>query len=194
MSLEPPSELLQRLSRELARAKDAIIEEWKAAVHRDPEISTSEAVTETGLVDHLPALLEALARLVTADEGPTVSRAIETEARVHGSHRWKQGYHLGELLRELSQLRRIVVKHLAGFARGEPRFFAEEGALMLQRVHLFLDETARFSTECFVEAQQRALRAANEARSSLVLRVAHELRNVLNHLLLVATEYELEEG
>src|SRR4051794_19533908 len=131
----PPSDLLARLSDAFHREADSIIEDWKAAVYRDQEIASAGNLTKKGLVDHLPALLEAMADCVRTAEGPEVSRKIAEAARVHGLNRWDQGYKLGELLRELGLLRKIVVRHLVAFVRGEPRFLEELGEGTLARVH-----------------------------------------------------------
>jgi len=55
-------EQLARLASHLAARRDAIMQTWRKAVDRDPELTTGASLPRKQLDDHIPALLDALDR------------------------------------------------------------------------------------------------------------------------------------
>src|SRR5215470_2962263 len=84
---------------------------WVDAVRADPRIQSDADLSEDGLRDHIPAVIEEICELLRRDERPNL---INTrEARVHAYVRFRQGYRARELVRELSLLRLTLLDHLS---------------------------------------------------------------------------------
>jgi PAS domain S-box-containing protein len=134
----------------LCDRRDEITREWVAAVRSDPAITSSTAVPHEQLMDHLPLVFDDLAETL---RGPVAPReALATHAHSHGEHRWWQGFHFTELLREMNILRRIIsVEHLASFASENPRWAAEARRHAESVVHTFFDRILTESAARFVE-------------------------------------------
>ena len=99
-----------------------IIETWLRAVSREPGVPPSDILTRDQLIDHLPALCDNLGdRLRTA--GRAAAPSESENARVHGVHRWRQGYRLRDLIREAELVRRVIaVDLLDAFAKENEGF------------------------------------------------------------------------
>jgi signal transduction histidine kinase len=184
--------LLLHIADQLIHQKATIIAEWVQEVHADRRIQSSEQVSRTGLVDHLPKLLETVAELLRFETGEA-TEVIDEEARKHGSFRWEQGYRLDEVVRELMIFRTVMVRFLIGVEMQMGPIPMEVRLVVMERLHRLLDEVGWSSTEAFVNEQQRILVRANEARSRLIRNVSHELRNVLNGLILAGELIEDEQ-
>jgi RsbT co-antagonist protein rsbRD N-terminal domain len=84
----------------------ANLQSWIVAVDRHPSISTSDNLTYTQLLDYLPELCAELAALLKQPNAKDIKREARHDARAHGWKRWRQGYKLGELIREIFLIRR----------------------------------------------------------------------------------------
>jgi signal transduction histidine kinase len=177
--------LLLKFSQALRRDKGQILEDWVQAVHEDRRIQSSEQVSRTGLLDHLPKILESLAELLRIESGEN-NEVICEDARKHGSYRWEQGYQLDEVVRELTIFRAIMIRHSLRIETELEPIPPAVRLLVMERLHRLLDELGWSSTKQFVHEQQQNLVYANESRSRLIRNVSHELRNVLNGLGLAA--------
>lgn len=139
----------------LCERRGRITKEWLAAVHRDERIHTSETLSTRQLKNHFPNLFDQmmdalrLAGFVTTD--PETNRA----SKAHGKHRWEQGYSLDEMLLEIGQLRRIVIKHLLEYDEHYPGFRGESRELAHQIVNAFFDEIASTSALELTQVQQK---------------------------------------
>src|SRR5262249_23272633 len=86
--------------------REQILQSWIAAVDQHPSISTSDHLTYTQLLDHLPELCAELAALLKQPNAQDIQREVRQDARAHGWKRWRQGYKLEELIREICLIRR----------------------------------------------------------------------------------------
>jgi signal transduction histidine kinase len=183
--------LLLHIADQLIHQKAKILAEWIEEVHADRRIQTSEQVSRTGLIDHLPKLLDTVSELLRFESGEANEVMCE-EARKHGSYRWEQGYRLDEMVRELMIFRSVMVRFMVSMEIELGVIPAEVRVVVMERLHRLLDEMGWSSTEQFVNEQQRILVRANEARARLIRNVSHELRNVLNGLVLAGELIEDE--
>jgi len=177
--------LLRQLADALLQEKAQILDEWVRAVHEERRIQSSEQVSRTALVDHLPKLLDTVGELLRFESGEK-SEVIGEDARKHGSYRWEQGYNLDEVVRELMIFRSVMIRHVISMESKHGPVPQEVRLVMMERLHRLLDELGWRSTLQFVHEQQRSLVRANEARARLIRNVSHELRNVLNGLSLAS--------
>ncbi|HEY7530064.1 MAG TPA: sensor histidine kinase, partial [Gemmatimonadota bacterium] len=101
------------LGRALTAAKDAIVADWVAAVRTDPRIQTDRSVSYAEFIDHIPKVVEEICRLLSGRDAMREAAQIREDAEVHGAFRWRQGYDLGEVMRETAHLRAVLLEHAA---------------------------------------------------------------------------------
>ena len=112
-------EQLATLASHLAARREAIMQTWRKAVDRDPELTTGASLPRKQLDDHIPALLDALARKLYPASDPQASDADKDhkdDAAAHGLQRWQQGYDLREVTREFGRLQLCVLDELEQYA------------------------------------------------------------------------------
>ncbi len=172
--------------------REAILQAWTDLVAKSPEVSTSKKVSNLQLRDHLPQLLEDLARHLDAGSGPREN--TESDAEAHGNFRWQQGYNLSEVLDELSLLRRVLIGELARHAAAQPDFRNEARLSASEVVHRFIDKVARISTLEFTEQQQADVEKLSLSRLNLLQTVSHEVRNAVNAIHLVLSLQNDSDG
>ena len=175
----------------LAR-REEILQSWIAAVDQHPNISTSDNLTYTQLLDHLPELCTELAALLKQPDAKEIKREAKQDARAHGWKRWRQGYKLDELIREICLIRRnFNDTWLKAFAAAEPSFdFGAQNAAR-RVVEAFFDNVIIEATVQFVEERQEAVRQLSAipnptaaGNAEFIQRITHLLREPLGPLLL----------
>jgi signal transduction histidine kinase len=172
--------------------RDQILHSWIAAVDKHPNISTSDNLTYTQLLDHLPELCTELAALLKQPNAKEIKREAKQDARAHGWKRWRQGYRLEELIREICVIRRnFIDTWLEAFVAEEPRFDFDAQNAARRVVERFFDNLIIEATVQFVEEHQEAVRQLNArlkpsapGNSEFVQRITHILREPLGPLLL----------
>ena len=175
----------------LSRRED-VLKSWIAAVEQNPNISTSDNLTYSQLLDHLPELCTELAALLKQPDAKEIKREAKQDARAHGWKRWRQGYKLEELIREICLIRRSFIDTwLKAFAATDPSFGLDEQNAAQRVVETFFDNVIIEATVQFVEENQDALRQLNAklkpretGNAKFVQRITHLLREPLGPLLL----------
>ena len=117
---------------------------WINSVRDDPRIHSDDDLSEDGLRDHIPAVIEEVCALLRAGEHPTLVNT--REARVHSYLRFRQGYRGRELVRELSLLRMTLLDHLARNVHTEGYVEAT------QVINLYIDEEMSYAVSVYAEA------------------------------------------
>ncbi len=110
---------LASLADHLKEQRETVLLAWQNAIRVDPLLAPGHALPRAQLLDHIPLLLatfeQELRRLAAGSEA--VDQATEQRAgAAHGLVRWKQGYDLREVARELGILNECVVTELDQFA------------------------------------------------------------------------------
>lgn len=133
---------------------DNIIVRWVEAVRKDEEVSQSEKQPDLVLIDHMPGLLEEIARRLdsVAKPGSVVSLGSvgSNQTNLHAYARFQEGYKLGEVLKELSHLRSSLL-HL--FSEHE---MALETAAQVT-LHSLMDATTAKAVNDMVRWEHRLL-------------------------------------
>jgi signal transduction histidine kinase len=114
---------LTALAQHLAERRAAVLANWQRSVTLDPELTTSSALSRTQFNDHIPQLLEAFERRLQAQDPVAKEIAFEeqkTSAAEHGLHRWQQGYHQRETIREWGHLHYWVLNELEEYGTAHP--------------------------------------------------------------------------
>jgi signal transduction histidine kinase len=184
------------LAEHLATRRAAILETWRAAVRRDPAISTADALPSSQLFDHIPAMLSTFERQLRRSIGDDVaaaSGASQASAAAHGLQRWQQGYDLREVTRELGKLNECVVAELDRFTTANP-LVSHDMVASARRIWAALCSTAIEESvgQYFQLQQQEAaghvsdlesalteIRQLEQQRADLWRQAAHDLRGNL---------------
>ena len=144
----PLTEIANRIESGAGR----LVEAWVEAVRSDATIRSDEDLTEGGLVDHVPQLIEEVCAVLRSGRRPTIENTHE--ARVHAYTRFRQGYRARDLVRETSLLRTILSDHVAGLLRA-PRDHADPLPHLeaIRTINLYMDEELRYAVSIYTESQ-----------------------------------------
>jgi two-component system CheB/CheR fusion protein len=147
---------------------DWITETWVAAIERQPDIHSAENLTHRQVVDHLPFLCHDLAARFRTHDVAGATPDSE-HARLHGSHRWEQGYRLEELIRESGILRHVfAVECLGALAKNVPEFTNDTRAEAATIVHRFFDDMLIASAQQYTADREETLKASEQSAQSIL--------------------------
>jgi signal transduction histidine kinase len=114
---------LAALAEYLKNRREAILQAWQSAVRKDPDLTSGDALPRGQLFDHIPALLRTFEReLHNSPEvlADACKEAAQQPAAAHGLQRWRQGYDLREVTRELGKLNECVIAELDHYTLANP--------------------------------------------------------------------------
>lgn len=199
------------LVKHLHKNRDRLLSGWKNAVLEDREIPSADKLTMVALEDHLPEMLEELVDAIDPTNGGVLVKDTQSAGREHGKSRWRQGYRLDEIIRELNRLREMVVESCRRFTRDV--FPRHNDEVEIQLIRRFFDTVVATSAQQFAASQEaemilrtnqlrnayeqaqaatEELRSVSESRLHLLRGVVHELRNAIQPIGLSAVSL-LEE-
>jgi len=116
----PPTRgALKALGTHLAQRRTAILGAWRRAVDTDPELPTASTITRAQFIDHIPAVLDAFERRLSAVDSIERAQARDEQkesASEHGLHRWQQGYNQAETMNEWGHLHLCLLQELEEYA------------------------------------------------------------------------------
>ena len=190
---EPASTALRELAAFLAGRREAILAAWRRAVDADSELTTASTITRAQFVDHIPAVLDAFERRLSAplETDQAQARTDQREsAAEHGLHRWQQGYNQPDTMREWGHLHLCLLQEVESFQALNPGM--QPGAMQTanrELVRLCSDGVCASATR-YVQLQQaeaasrvRELEAAlaqlqslEQERAQAWREAAHDLR------------------
>jgi hypothetical protein len=178
-----------------------LTERWMKAVFHDAELTDSDRLTYEQLADHIPNILDEICSVLEKQDLDHVEGAIERDARLHGKLRWKQGYRIDELVRELDLFRQMLHGAIVEFSEARPYFTRRHE----ERARHFIDEAVSFVTLTSIREvvserdrkiddytgrleranheltlKQRLVGDLHESRMQITRSVVHDLRNFLN--------------
>jgi signal transduction histidine kinase len=114
---------LASLADYLEEQREAVLLAWQKAIRVDLLLAPGHSLPQAQLLDHIPLLLttfeQELRGLAAGHEAVDEGKEQEAAA-AHGLERWKQGYDLREVARELGMLNECVVAELYQFAALNP--------------------------------------------------------------------------
>lgn len=193
------------VARDLRAAREALMERWQRAVHRDAAcLPSAQDLPKLQLWDHLPELLEEIAAAV--EGAPTL--AVEDGGRAHGRSRWTSGYDIPEVVRELAILRETLLEWIEEYSLTVAALTARELMEVCRRIHRVIDHSAQagvaqFYTEALavrrelwteLEAANVQLKAANDQKDRFFALLSHELRNPLAPILTAVQLLEFSDA
>ena len=134
----------------IERSATDLVRLWVEAVRADEGITSDGDLTEGGLVDHVPAMIEEICGLLRTGAPPAGENT--RESRVHAYTRFRQGYRARDLIRESSHLRRILLEHVNDklrFQRADARRGAYHEAA--RAINLYIDEEMSYAVSIYTE-------------------------------------------
>ena len=192
---------LSAFAKQLRLQQVELTERWMKAVFHDAELTESDRLTYEQLADHVPNILDEICSVLESQDMDQVESAIEHDARLHGKLRWKQGYRIDELVRELDLFRQMLTGAIVEFSEAQP-FFTRRHE---ERARHFIDEAVSFVTLTSIREvvnerdrkiddytgrleranheltlKQRLVGDLYESRMQITRSVVHDLRNFLN--------------
>ncbi len=135
----------------IADSTDELVRVWVQAVRADEAISSDADLTEGGLIDHVPVMIEEVSEALRTGRRPTAGNICE--ARVHSYTRFRQGYRARDLIRESSHLRRILLDHVYERLGGETQVSSSLAAYheAARIINLYLDEEMCYGVSIYTE-------------------------------------------
>ena len=168
----------------LEEHKDEILDRWRNAAEAEPAQAKRLAKMDDGeLLDHLPALTEALIRVLRGEQ----ESRVEEDARRHGHQRRLDGYNVVDVLWELTIFRRVFLTVLNEASEAIADWIPVDGSMTILNL---LDLCAKASIDQHVkETEQERDAAASRAgtletqRQLFLGTLSHELRNQIQPIL-----------
>ncbi|CAE6785148.1 Sensor histidine kinase RcsC [Paraburkholderia aspalathi] len=175
--------------------------QWMKTVFGDVDLVEADKLTYQQLADHLPEILEGLCLALDVEDLERVEPAIERDARKHGLVRWRQGYRIEELVRELDLFHQVLADALEEFAEQDSTFTRRHEGRARRLIAETLSMVTLTSIKEVVSERDRKideytgrLERANheltlkqrlvgdlyESRMQITRSVVHDLRNFLN--------------
>ena len=162
---------LTQLADYITEHVDWITKAWVEAIKRQPDIHSADELTYRQVVDHLPFLCHDLADRLRHSGAP-VDPADAEHARIHGGHRWEQGYRLDELIREAGIIRHVfAVECMGAVEASKPAFDAGDAVAAHTAIHRFFDDMLIASAQQFADESATAL-ASSEQNTRAILESA----------------------
>jgi signal transduction histidine kinase len=190
---EPHASPLRALAGRLRDEQARLTEVWMQAVTADAGLTRADR-SSWELLDHLPEILDELCGALEEQDLDAVEPNIEHNARQHGKVRWRQGYRIDELARELEVFRQVLAGAVTDFAESHSFFTRRDE----QRARHLIDEGCSLVTVTSIREfvagldrrideyvgelthKQDLISELYESRIQITHSVAHDLRNFLN--------------
>lgn len=202
MPTAPLSEFA-RVAAHLKARRPQILTQWHRKVADDPGVGAASSLARVQFIDHIPRILDAFDRALTARsrQGEAAAEADELAgAAEHGEHRWLHGYNSRETLREWGHLHMSMLGELESFALGETDIDAavvSEARIVLAQLfvdcmvesassHAELDRAEAAGRLRDLERVLEQLRSVERERSELWREAAHDLRGNVGAVKLAA--------
>jgi len=140
----------------IAERNEAITGIWVTTVRQEPRIQSDAELSDDGLRNHIPAVIDEICELLRAGQQPAI---INTrEARVHAYVRFRQGYRARELVRELSLLRVTLLDHLGELLMSRALAVTIENYLAVARlIDLYIDEELSYAVSVYAEVMKQKI-------------------------------------
>ncbi|HEX8560070.1 MAG TPA: RsbRD N-terminal domain-containing protein [Pyrinomonadaceae bacterium] len=139
------------IRRLLRNGQETIVRAWTEKVTADRRVTSDANLSYLQLVDHIPEIVEELQRALADGQGPAPAAV---QGREHGRQRWRQGYHLKEVVRELTLLRATLVEFVEHYRGALPPRGAEELSRSFHRINIFMDDEIYRTVEAYLDASQ----------------------------------------
>lgn len=163
------------LASALSLRKDAILQEWEAAVvHTLP---AADALTLQNLRDSVPLILQEIIEAFSSDR-PFTTRELMEGSKMHGESRFQENYNMRELVVEYRLLRRVIIEQVSEVL--DERLDMRSNIVL----NMAVDTALQSGIVMFTEHLQHQIRTSTEVQSKYLSFLSHDLRNHLHHAML----------
>jgi hypothetical protein len=138
------------ISHLLKNGQETIVRDWTERVTVDRRINSDARLSYLQLVDHIPEIVEELQQALAG----RASEQMLRQGMEHGRQRWRQGYELKEVVRELTLLRATLAEFLERYHGALPVRSPEEFTRSLHRINLFMDDEIYKTVEAYLDASR----------------------------------------
>src|SRR2546423_1135994 len=139
------------IARLIESHRDQLVQQWVVAVRADESIQSDADLSEGGLIDHVPMLLDEVCALLRANAPPVPANMYE--ARVHAYTRFRQGYRARDLVREVALLRLTLLTHIETELAALPQHIMPDDLFKtIRALNLYLDEELRYGVAICTES------------------------------------------
>ena len=147
---------------------DSIIAIWRGIVAVDRETPDVERLSYAEFADHVPLILDRLMARLRGEAEPAAG------GPEHGRMRWRQGYEIGEVVREMGLLRATLNRATLVYAQ-EVDFDSATLDRVLSVLNEVIDEAVAESADQFEEESLAAARSARQAAEAQDQAIRHQL-------------------
>ncbi len=145
--------MTDEIRRLLKNGQETIVRTWTEKVTADRRVTSDERLSYLQLVDHIPQIVEELQAALGGGGGDGGSPVL-TQGREHGRQRWRQGYELKEVVRELTLLRVTLVEFIELYRGALPSRPLEELTRSFHRINVFMDDEIYRTVEAYLDASR----------------------------------------
>lgn len=188
------NETLRELAHHVQASKADIVDRWRRACEADGEMALVSRLTREQFRNNMSVAIDELCAALIADAEAPQAHGIEQEVAQHGHHRWKQGFNLRQLIRDLGHFNQVLVELVDWFFAGRGAEEAPSRSLALHRLTGYMTEAASGSVRRFDELKQAQAASLTEdletlhqdfeqltkARGVLLREAVHDLRGSLS--------------
>ena len=142
--------MTEEVSRLLEAGLDTIVRAWTQKVAFDKRVHSDAQLDYLQLIDHVPQIIDELRLAMARDASPdtgSLRKGIE-----HGRQRWRQGYELKEVIRELMLLRATLMEYIETSGENLPAKTAAQLSRAYRQLNSFMDEELYKTVEAYLEA------------------------------------------
>jgi hypothetical protein len=140
--------MTEEISRLLASGSEQIVRTWSEKVMSDRRVQTDARLSYIQLIDHIPEIIEELKQAMATSLPSEHLR----EAHNHGRQRWRQGYELKEVIRELILLRATLLEFLETYRGAMRQHNLDQLTRAYRQINCFMDEELYKTVEAYLEA------------------------------------------
>jgi hypothetical protein len=142
--------MTEEVSRLLETGSETIVRAWTQKVASDKRVQSDAHLDYLQLIDHVPQIIEELRQALARDARPdtgSLHKGIE-----HGRQRWRQGYELKEVIRELMLLRATLMEYIETARDNMSAHTFEQLTRAYRQINGFMDEELYKTVEAYLEA------------------------------------------
>ena len=143
--------MTDEIRRLLKNGQETIVRTWTEKVTADRRVKSDDRLSYLQLVDHIPQIVEELHDALGDGNGHAPAL---TQGREHGRQRWRQGYELKEVVRELTLLRATLVEFIEHYRGALPPRPPEELTRSFHRINIFMDDEIYRTVEAYLDASR----------------------------------------
>lgn len=140
--------MTEEISRLLSNGSEQILRTWSEKVMSDRRVQSDSQLSYIQLIDHIPQIIEELKQAIASNRNEESLH----EGNHHGRQRWRQGYELKEVIRELILLRATLLEFLETYRGAMRQHNLEQLTRAYRQINGFMDEELYKTVEAYLEA------------------------------------------